>query len=322
MRTGTEPEAPYDPGLLFPDLRIGVYRIVFQTSEETSQSFQGSKWRGVLGAALDSLFCPWKKKSCETCLTRDECPIFGYYLEKSDQSGFADPPRPYMLTPVKGEPGQLIVEMAFFSPAERFIPQTLAAWKEAGRGYVQPGRNLPLQAIFQMQPDGEWRNAFDQRNPTTRLARYAFFLAEYFVRPEKTPEPPWKVQFVTQLRLRKDGRQLNALDIGLAFTTLGSRLSLLNLLSGGQRLSREQWYALKAFLEAPGDYSSRLHWQDETRYSNRQRKAIPIGGLQGTCEIIPPPGQEAVWWKWWIAASLFHLGKNVTMGLGKITLPR
>jgi CRISPR/Cas system endoribonuclease Cas6 (RAMP superfamily) len=58
-----------------------------------------------------------------------------------------------------------------------------------------------------------------------------------------------------------------------------------------------------------------LHWLDLKRYSRRQRKKIPLGGLVGRVYL----NNVSSWWlKWWQLASLVHVGKGAGMGLGKI----
>jgi CRISPR/Cas system endoribonuclease Cas6 (RAMP superfamily) len=56
---------------------------------------------------------------------------------------------------------------------------------------------------------------------------------------------------------------------------------------------------------------------DYSRYSSRQHKKVPMGGLTGTAVL----GASETWCLPWLqAASLIHVGKGASMGLGKVTM--
>ncbi len=58
-----------------------------------------------------------------------------------------------------------------------------------------------------------------------------------------------------------------------------------------------------------------LRWDDYARFSNRQKKKVPMGGLVGQCSFVSDlPYLE----KWLKCAELVHVGKGAAMGLGRI----
>jgi tetratricopeptide (TPR) repeat protein len=61
-----------------------------------------------------------------------------------------------------------------------------------------------------------------------------------------------------------------------------------------------------------------LKWQDWTRYSNRQQRKIPMGGVVGSY-TLETAGLEPLWPLLW-AGQWAHVGKGAVMGLGRYTV--
>lgn len=307
-----------DPAFLFPRLRVGLYRLAFEPHSAVDlPPYTGSAWRGLFGTALKQLFCPWKKKACCQCLVQHSCPYYILYEETCHVSGFADVPRPYILCPLPIEKGLIGLELTIAGKSCKFVPEILAACESAGRiGLGRRRLKLGLKFILQRLPDGSWREIYANRE--SFMGQSSWLLADFLA--DSPPLPPWKIKLVTPMRLRKNGRNLDTPDWSWAFITLGMRLSMLAYMAGGERLSPEQWKNIKPFLSSPGKSNNHISWYDWKRYSSRQKRHIPMGGLVGSSLVRPSEGTEAVWWHWWQTAYLFHLGKGVTMGLGKIDI--
>ena len=64
---------------------------------------------------------------------------------------------------------------------------------------------------------------------------------------------------------------------------------------------------------------SSLAWNDLSRYSNRQKTKLKIGGLVG---YVLLSGELETWWPMLVAATEIHVGKGSVMGLGKIRLEK
>jgi hypothetical protein len=60
-----------------------------------------------------------------------------------------------------------------------------------------------------------------------------------------------------------------------------------------------------------------LRWQDWQRYSNRQGRAMEMGGFVGTVEIA---GDLAPFLPLLRSAEVLHVGKGATFGLGRIAV--
>ncbi len=313
-----------DPAVIFPMLRLGIYRFTFELLDgHPSASFSGSAWRGALGWSLQKLFCRQGDGICPGCACQSGCPYNELYEQHSRESGFADPPRPYVLFPLPSATnGLLQVEITLIGPGCFFLPYIAAALEMAGNNGLGKGRDrrrLSFVSIEQRQPDGAWLNGY-LLGKRTVLKRDSFPLADYLAFVPSPPAAPWRVEVVTSLRLRKESVNLGSLDLAFAFTTLGIRLDLLHILCGGNRMTQGEWQHLKSFLQEPGECRSTTHWHDWHRKSSTQKKLVPMGGVVGTILVTPSARKEQVWWRWWKTAELFHLGKGTTMGNGKIIM--
>ena len=113
------------------------------------------------------------------------------------------------------------------------------------------------------------------------------------------------------------GSYLTAMDWPAVLASLAQKLETLSVIfDAGAPLGRERWILLKEHLATlvPSGETD-VAWKDWSRYSNRQRKKVPMGGLAGHAVIDQAP-QEL--WQWLRCASLVHVGKGAAMGLGRI----
>jgi hypothetical protein len=59
-------------------------------------------------------------------------------------------------------------------------------------------------------------------------------------------------------------------------------------------------------------------WTADHRYSHRQNRRHPAGGLTGRLRVQAPPEARALWAQWLRRAERIHLGKTTSMGLGRV----
>jgi hypothetical protein len=74
-----------------------------------------------------------------------------------------------------------------------------------------------------------------------------------------------------------------------------------------------------ALLEAAGrlSHERRIRWRAWARYSARQQREMPLGGLVGSWKLDGNLDSLLPWL--WLAQYL-HVGKNTTFGLGRVDL--
>ncbi|RMD69730.1 MAG: CRISPR system precrRNA processing endoribonuclease RAMP protein Cas6 [Gammaproteobacteria bacterium] len=96
------------------------------------------------------------------------------------------------------------------------------------------------------------------------------------------------------------------------FRALIRRLSLLAHFHGDTPWEPD-FKALVQEAKVVAPLSSDLAWREWTRYSSRQRTAMQMGGVTGTCtfDALPQALWEPLWQGQW-----FHAGKSAVMGFG------
>lgn len=307
------------PVSLFGSLPIARYRIEISPSRPVNQSaYMGSAWRGVIGWQLQRLICPFDKRpGCKACIIRQQCPYFRLFEDQSPISGIREMPRGYVFSPSESKDALHNLDIKLVGDCIRYFPAILKAinsgW-QAGLGpsriayqVVSVSRILPGEVLLNvpLDPDG-WIGM-----------NTAFSLSDWLA---ATPCTSGGISFklATPVRLRKQGKYLGNMDWPYFFTTIACRLEALNcLFFDGELLGKERYEALAGAFSRITMIQSDLSWLDYSRYSSRQRQKVPMGGLVGAAAF---DASEAWLLPWLQAASLVHVGKGASMGLGKIVV--
>lgn len=268
--------------------------------------YPGSLWRGALGKALRELACITGASACAGCPVIRGCG-YGMLFETRAhaQAGglagrYAEVPHPYVISPrlsgdAAGEPATL--ELTLIGAAARRHREVLDA---AARLRLN---GVPL--------------ALREARPLAVNAREkAPFAAAV---PEPPPAPP-RARMILEhpLRLRRENRYLTPAEFDFAtlFTTLTRRVSMLHDMEAVEPLTAD-YRELAAIARAARVSDVRLEWFDWARYSARQHRRIPMGGLVG--ELTLGGDLEPLWPWLWIGQWL-HVGKGAVMGLGRYRL--
>lgn len=296
-----------DPSYLFGSLQVGRADFLINVlGDMEGEAYLGSTFRGLLGWQLQDLSCPYPKHPpCRSCIIKEQCPAFSIIEGKSRLPGLADSPRGYILYPEKISVGgaSYRLRLTLLGDTTRFYPlirKALANGQKAGLGR---GR-----ARYVLHPES------DQKPEGFSL----FSMGEIL---EKTQPglTDMEVHIVTPLRLRKKQKYLDTADWPFLLESAARRLEALSILYGeGKPLGKVTWQALASlFSSAPAPESQGISWREYQRYSNRQKKKVPMGGIVGKAVFAGAPG----WFiKWLQAACLVHAGKGAAMGLGRIEI--
>jgi hypothetical protein len=306
------------PVTFFKNLPINRYRFKLVGEKGfIPPRYPSLTLRGALGWALKEAICPFlqeTKRLCSTCIVRNDCPYFCLYEQKTVRPGFTEAPRGYVLySPPRPGGRKIDLELTLFGSCNAFFPAVNEALTVCGKKGLGVGRK-PFQIVsrYQVTPSGE--KEFFQPVVNTEKRNNGNTLADWL----NTSNNIEKIQFVTPLRLRKKGRYLGAVDWNFFYSTVARRLEGLNIHYGdGCGFGRENWQAVNKEFATWKKPSGKLSWYDVHRFSNRQQKKIPMGGLVGTLKVKDLPPAQTFWLQ---TASLIHAGKGAMMGLGKINL--
>lgn len=308
----------YDPGVLFHDLPLGTYRFLFRRYVPAHRIFySGSTWFGLFKKALWHLSCNGNSDDCSQCHCKT-CAYFILCSGVSDDPRHRNPPRPYRLLPVPTKPDLFCLDVTLIGlKALRLLPEVILALAAAGDMGIGPGReSFVLSVIQEKSCDGNW--ATIGSHGEMDLSSLTCIPLVDWLRSRPGPLAPWDMRIVTKFRLARDNALVSDLDWSLAFRGLFDRLKCYYEQEGKTFSFYKQDADIQSFFSNPGRVYDYVAWKDARRYSSRQNRFHPMGGYVGTCRIEPVKGKEEVWWRWWQTASLFHLGKQVAAGHGKI----
>ena len=303
---------------IFGQLPVGRYCFQLDVAQGYAQpEYPAVTIRGLLGWTLQETVCPFfrqKKPECAACFVRNDCPYFYLYEQKTTIPGQVEAPRGYLLyAPPRPESSTLSLELTLFGRCNDFFPVLSEALTACGRkGLGTKRKTFQVVSCSELTPSGPIE--LPCRQGTFQHEKNIFMLADWLSEENNFTE----IQFITPLRLRKKGRYLTAIDWNFFYSSLIRRVEGLHTLYGdGTPLGRENWLAVNRQFDGWQRPVGRLRWQDLNRYSNRQRKKIPLGGLVGKLQLNTMPSTQNLWLQ---TASLLHVGKGTVMGLGRIEL--
>ena len=304
------------------DLTIGheVYRFRLRCIEPMRlPPYKGSALRGVFGHAFKDVVCALRREECRTCLVRASCTYQRVFETRvaphaGPRPGVDAAPHPYLFGVDRdgrteyAEGDQLAFTLTLLGPALGILPYLVYAFQEVGRRGLTPARKpLALHAVEALGAEG-WRGVY---------AEGAGSLAETRV-PAPPPEVPdlsrgAVVHLETPLRLQERGALVRDPGFGTLFLAARRRFGLLARYYGNGEPPFDRGL-LEASRQIP-TIRSELRWHDWTRYSNRQKTTMQLGGLVGELAFAGDLAPFAPWLAW---AERLHLGKATSFGLGAV----
>ena len=268
--------------------------------------YTGSLWRGAFGHAFRRVVCGLDRKGCEGCPLTAQCPYPLFFEEGLHQAGrtaarYSAPPRPFVVEPGPAvqalEPGEpLAVAMVLIGDAGRWAASVAQALQLAGLGGIGADRvELEPLGIEYQRPNGTWDSAPQSPHP----------LAPAPAAPDRLT-----VRFETPLRIKRDGRLVTPERFRLAdlHRALHRRTATLADIYGEASLD----LTIAPLPDTPLHHT--LQWNDWSRWSNRQRTKMKLGGLLG--EIHLDRAALAPLWPLLWPGQWLHAGSNVSFGLG------
>jgi len=305
---------------LFGSLEILQLRVHYSLDRaEGLPRYLGSAWRGAMGMNLKRLTCPFpERRMCGDCIIREHCPYYVLYENDGATHNAKDGVRPYVFYPHSG-PGEarlphFSLDISLFGSAIRYLPilwQAVLMTAETGLG----ADRTPLALLQIEQKSAAAWLPLPVDSDGFRQVRGPFRLSDCL---NAAPPLPWRLELLTPLRLRRQGRYLSQLDWPFFLASIAQRLETLMVqFQHGEPMGAEAWKQLQGLFQLEAKVVHSLHWRDWHRYSNRQRRKVPMGGLAGSFTVEQAP---AGWWAWLQAATVVHIGKGAAMGMGRLVV--
>ncbi len=298
--------------------RFGI-TISFLGSGKVSGNW-GPTLRGGFGHALRKIACPFGREDCRGCTLGFRC-AYGYLFETpvfSDSAvmrKYPEAPHPFIFEPPppknvvkQGEKVQL--GLVLVGRAVELIPYIYLALEELGRQGLGRER-VPFRLEQIAVEDGavvwSWQAGRQFHPPDThRLS----------LNPGPSRQGRFQLQFSSPTRIVTQGKLSRSPQLLDVIKALARRVFLLRYFHCGGSLEPIAPEFLQAASQARV-LESTFRWEDWERFSGRQKRHVPLGGLVGEMVLEADFGCLEPLLR---AGEYVHVGKNTTFGLGKLTV--
>jgi len=315
-------------GTVLPGLELGYYRAFFRvTAPIRLPAYAGSLWRGVLGHALQDVFCRTRDFKCSGCRHRRDC-LYGQLMETPPNpevalmGNQASVPHPLILrVPAPGQPkthgpGERVpLDFALFGMANyqlRALIEGFAAIAE--REFGRDRGRLVLERVERQdpnQPDGPTRPVFE--------AGRFFDPGEPLV-PQAAPMPRRvTVHLETPLRLKSRGEPVTAggFNFEIFLRAVVRRVSMIHTFYGKKELEANYQKLWELAKQTRFSHCQVFPYR-WARRSNRQNRTLRMDGLLGRFSLDLRGNEEV--WPFLSQGRHLLVGKGTIMGMGRYRL--
>ena len=314
-------------------LSCARYRVTFQALEALDlPGYLGSALRGAFGHAFRAVACP--SRIDEPCPIPSQCPYHLIFETSPSPDSEAlrtheEIPRPFVIAPADSEqPGkggqarrafqrgdELSFELVLIGRAQEFFPYFVVALREVNR----IGRGRRAVELWRIDAIGEPGD--DSRSVYTASENLVRGLAESISIENCSGAVPGgllTIDFVTQTRLKHEGRFVRTPEFQILFRRLLGRLSSLSRFHCGAPLKVDfrELIDRAASIRLIQDDTRWTRWQ---RYSSRQDRRMEWEGIVGRATY---EGDLAPFWKFLCFGRFVHVGHGATFGLGMYVISR
>jgi len=306
--------------------------------------YKGSVLRGGFGSAFRRVSCALRTGDCGPCSLREVCP-YGYVFETSPPPGsevlsnLRDVPRPFVIEPPEEErthylPGdKLSLGLILIGRGVSYLPYFVTAFRELGRtGIGRRRAGFDLAEVRQVAGPfgvggagraGEERSwtVFDSATElgevrVAGVSERCVGTRDVAAAAAQLPGDRIQVTFKSPTRLKAGAALKTHPEFHLLLRALLRRASSLAYFHHDRRLELDYSDWIRAAREV-SLVSDETRWVSWTRYSNRQRARMDLGGIIGTAVYRGKLGRFR---DLLVFGSLVHVGKNTTFGLGRYSL--
>lgn len=298
--------------------------ITFKANEDFFLPvYKGGTFRGGFGYAFKKAVCVAKSmQQCSQCILRHSC-AYSYIFEtprpKKTQimRKYQHIPHPFVLLPPldrkrtihKGE--ELIFRLILVGRAIEYLPYFIFVLERLG--YMGLGKERGKCLLTHVKKGAELVYEARDTNINTISPVYA---RELFQNTTSYPEIV-KMDFLTPLKLSRNRQFIrNDLSFPDIFRSLIRRIGLLAYF----HCDLEPDFDFRRLIYLSKQVQTmedQTIWKDWSRYSTRQNKTMPAGGLLGNISF---QGDIEPFWPFLVLGQDLHVGKNTSFGLGKYEL--
>ena len=280
-----------------------TYSIAFEDRPEWRKA-PAFVFRSVIGLALRRLTCALRlQESCHDCMVRESCVYSVFFETNVDKANTSLPGRnravhPFVVDIRSLTESSAVLDITFIGRAVNYIPYLNIALTNAGE--VGIGRNRAKFSVTGIYT-GEDEFVPNLREIERRCS----------VWPSENVRVPKTITLVTPCRIKEKGKYISSVTLDSLTLNMLRRVTALSELFGDEK-DRERYLSISPVSSTPQNQK----WTEKTYYSSRQKSRMQFGGVVGEIlvnGIVPPDVCSLV-----EAMELFHVGKNISFGLGKI----
>lgn len=310
------------------DFTFAVFRLTLEAIDVLHlPAYKGSALRGSFGHAFRQVVCPLFREDCLGCELTQRC-VYHYIFETIPRDG--DPfvrnktdkvPHPYVIRPTldsveEYEKGaELAFDLILIGKAIDYLPYFAYTFIHMGKTGLGRGRGkFFLKRIDAMDLDGKSIELY--RAGDEILKNESAYINCGALMERCSPPQRVTLRFLTRLELKAKKRHPE-ISFGMLFRRLFARVVTLGHLHCGINFTGLDFSGLSHAADEVKTVSSNLDWEHATRYSNRQGRRMPFGGLLGEVTF---EGDFAPFWPFILLGEWIHVGKKTTFGLGRYEL--
>lgn len=267
-------------------------------------------FRSVLGMNLKRTSCILRnQEGCETCCLNATCVyscFFETHIDKETDylQGRNRAPHPFVIDFIPIDERRCELDLVFIGKGVNYLPYvTLAFQRGENRGV---GKSRTPYKVLSVTSDGAEIDYSPQRIEA--------FTKEW---PSKDFELPdsFSVRFVTPCRIKEGGVYQGTITLEQFVKAIYRRMYMLNECFGlGDKL-----FELDE-VKTPIATAREQKWSEKTYYSSRQQDKMRLGGVVGYLDFSEKGNFEFE--SLLEAATIFHVGKNISFGLGKVEITK
>ncbi len=288
--------------------------------------YKGSTFRGVFGHALKRVVCALKRQTCEECLLKKRCVyalVFETPLAMEIPAGskMSHPPHPFVIEPPRSEETELEAGQDFdcrlllFGDVNKSFPYFVYAFDQMGKIGIGRRVNGSRGKFGLKEVRSKDTRLYSEEDQVLNQTDAAEFLSLSAKSPlNGVTRVPLVLE--TPLRIKFKNRYKAELPFHVLTRTMLRRVSsLFNVYGEG-----EPKIDYRGLVERAKDIKvveNNLNWLDWRRYSNRQERAMFMGGITGS---ITYEGDLDAYLPLMEFCEKVNIGKGTAFGLGKFKI--
>lgn len=295
-------------------------KILFQCEENTVlPEYLGSTLRGAMGNELKRVCC-LKDLSydCMECEYKHKCHYTYFFLNihcnnTNTQIKHNTNPNPFVIEPPLNrkrsyrEGDLLEFDLLLVGENTQYLPYfVVAAENMAKKGLGVKRSSFILKGIYNSNTNKPIY--VDGKLESNNIKINTWTFAEL-----RKDFQELKIKLVTPFRCINNGKIVSNMDFKLFMRNVFRRLSVLSSFYCGDTWNIDYSTYLRS-AEKIKIQNISLEWKDWERYSSRQKSKIKMGGMMGQISF---KGHLSDFLPFIDIASILHIGKGCTMGLGK-----